>query len=74
MVKNFSSIGFILGIIYGISQIVKAYIIAPSIPGIYEVGFQTILICVYGLFAGLVGCFCGYFVRLIFQLQEVKKE
>ncbi len=53
--KKFLTYGFILGATYGICSVIFAYIVAPGIPGIYEVGVQLAIVAVLGLQGSIFG-------------------
>jgi len=54
----------VLGFLYGVSAIVRAYMAAPSLPGKYELLFQTVLVGIMAAVGAALGFGVGFLVSL----------
>ncbi len=68
--NTFIIVGLILGLLCGVSLIIKAYTLAPGLPGMFELCVQILIIG----FWGAVGLAFGFIVYLITTLFLKKKK
>ena len=67
--RTFIIVGLVLGLLCGILLIIKAYVQSPSLPGIFELSIQILIL---GLL-GAVGLAFGFIVYSITTLFLRKK-
>ncbi len=71
-IKNnkFIMIGLICGLLYGVWPIIYAYTKFPSMPGLYELGLQVLIV----VFFGFIGAALGFLVGVIMELLKRKSK
>ncbi|MHC4638324.1 MAG: hypothetical protein ACYTBV_12630 [Planctomycetota bacterium] len=68
--RTFIILGLILGLLCGVTLIIKAYVQSPGFPGTFELCIQMLILG----FLGAVGLAFGFIVYLITTLFFKKKK